>query len=128
MPLDSFCDNCKQFLKKDIKNWVEIQKVISSRPSITPEQGNHMHYQTEKEDQTDKKALLQLDLLFDSRNYKILRPPRDNARIITEHLKFEEEKKLIPQSKQSLFSGFDYDENDDDNVEEIKRDDNTIIE
>jgi hypothetical protein len=55
-----------------------------------------MHYQTEKEDQTDKKALLQLDLLFDSRNYKILRPPRDNARIITEHLKFEEEKKLIP--------------------------------
>ena len=128
MPLDSFCDNCKQFLKKDIKNWLEIQKVISSRPSITPEQGNHMHYQTEKEDQTDKKALLQLDLLFDSRNYKILRPPRDNARIITEHLKFEEEKKLIPQSKQSLFSGFDYDENDDDNVEEIKRDDNTIIE
>lgn len=34
-------------------------------------EGIKMHYHIEEEDQTDKKAILSLKLLFDSRNYKI---------------------------------------------------------
>ena len=50
-----------------------IRSVIGHRGprEFTPEEGNQMHYQTEEENQTDKKDILAQTLQYRPENYKI---------------------------------------------------------
>jgi hypothetical protein len=51
MPLEEFCEKCREEFKQDIVNWRAIQKAIASRPpKITVEDGNQMHYRVKKDE------------------------------------------------------------------------------
>lgn len=80
MALDAYCEGCKELLKNDISNWRAIQLVVNARPQFAPEEGDLIHFH-EQEGKTDKSAMLQYKLLFDSNNYKVYSPTTDMARI-----------------------------------------------
>ena len=72
MQLEDFCTECRELLKDEILYWRSIKLVASGRSEVgSLEDGIRLHYQTEQEDDTDKKTILGLKLQFQSESYKI---------------------------------------------------------